>query len=121
MYKTLFKREKLSIKTGIKIATKLLKGSVIFVMKNLSKQVVILDNISSPYIHQAIIILKNYAPQHHEKIIAEAEKVVSEYFNKNSPQNSTYNIGRKSNFGLKCTVAFLSIALIISTFANFLK
>ena len=87
-------------------------------MKNLSKQVVILDNISSPYIHQAIIILKNYAPQHHEKIIAEAEKVVSEYFNKNSPQNTINNIGRKSNLGLKCAVAFLSIALVISTLAN---
>lgn len=120
MYITQWIWEKLSIKTGIKIATKLLKGSVIFVMKNLSKQVVILDNISSPYIHQAIIILKNYAPEQHQKIIAEAERIVSEYFNKNSPHNPSYNIGRKSNFGLKCAVTLLSIALVISTFANFI-
>ncbi len=112
--------EKLSIKTDIKIATKLLKGSVIFVMKNLSKQVVILDNISSPYIHQAIIILKSYAPEQHQKIIAEAERIVSEYFNKNSPHNPSNNIGRKSNFGLKCAVTLLGIALVISTFANFI-
>ncbi len=120
MYKTLLIWEKLTIKIGIKIATKLLKGSVIFVMKNLSKQVVILDNISSPYIHQAIIILKNYTPQQHEKIIAEAEKVVCEYFYKNSPQNTQYNIGRKTNIGLKCAVVLLSIALAISTFVDFL-
>lgn len=108
------------MKTSIKIATKLLKGSVIFVMKNLSKQVVILDNISSPYIHQAIIILKNYTPQHHEKIVAEAEKVVSDYFSNKSLQNASYNIGRKNNFGLKCAVVLLSVALIISTFVDFL-
>ena len=119
MYKICIKREKLSINTSNKIATKLLKGSVIFVMKNLSKQVVILDNISSPYIHQAIIILKNYVPDKHDKIISEAEKIVADYFNKGSPQNTTYNIGRKSNFGLKCTIAVLSIALVISTFVDF--
>ncbi len=89
-------------------------------MKNLSKQVVILDNISSQYIHQAIIILKDYAPENHQKIITEAERIVSEYFNKNSPNNAPYNIGRKSNFGLKCAVMLLSIALVISTFANFI-
>ncbi len=89
-------------------------------MKNLSKQVVILDNISSQYIHQAIIILKNYTPEQHQKIIAEAERIVSEYFNKNSSDKPLYNIGRKNNFGLKCTVAILSVALTISTFANFI-
>lgn len=107
------------MKASTKYATKILKGSVIFVMKNLSKQVVILDNLSSPYIQQAIIILKNYSPEHHQKIIAEAEKVVSEYFNRNSKQN-TYYIGRKSNFGLKCAVAVLSVALLIRTLVDFL-
>ena len=107
------------MKTSEKIATKLLKGSVIFVMKNLSKQVVILDNLSSPYIHQAIIILNNYSPEKHEKIIVEAEKIVSEYFNKTSPQNPTYNIGRKNNFSLKCVIVFLSLALVISSFVKF--
>lgn len=88
-------------------------------MKNLSKQVVILDKLSSPYIHQAIIILKNYTPQQHEKIIEEAERVVFEYFNKNSKQN-TYYIGRKSNLGLKFTIVILSIALFISTIIDFI-
>ncbi len=88
-------------------------------MKNLSKQVVILDELSSPYVHQAIIILKKYTPEKHEKIIEEAEKVVLEYFNRNSKQN-TYNMGRKSNLGLKCTVVILSIALFISTLIDFI-
>ncbi len=81
---------------------------------------VILDNLSSPYIHQAIIILKNYAPEQHQKIIAEAEKVVSEYFNKHSPHNPSGNMGRKSNLGLKCAVVILSIALFISAAIDFI-
>ena len=86
-------------------------------MKNLSKQVVILDNISSPYIHQAIIILKKYSPQQHEKIIEEAENVVFEYLNK-----TPGSIPKKtnSNFNLKCAVIVLSIALFISAVVNFI-
>ena len=86
-------------------------------MKNLSKQVVILDNISSPYIHQAIIILKKYSPQQHEKIIEEAENVVFEYFNKNPTQNPKKT---NSNFNLKCAIVILSIALFISTVVDFI-
>lgn len=48
-------------------------------MKNNTKQVVILDNFSSPYIHQAILILKDYNPALEDKVIAEAEKIVSDY------------------------------------------
>ncbi len=88
-------------------------------MKNLSKQVVILDNLSSPYIHQAIIILKKYTPQQHEKIIEEAENVVFEYFNKNSHQNP-HQTTKKSDFGLKCALVLLSIALSISLIVDFI-
>ncbi len=103
---------KLSLRTQSEFATKLLKGSVIFVMKNLSKQVVILDKISSPYIHQAIIILKDYSPEHHDKIMAEAEQIVSSYFDR-KPDN--IYIGRKSkNYGLKCAVIGFCICLIFS-------
>ena len=50
-------------------------------MKNTTKQVVILDNFASPYIHQAILILKNYNPEIEDKIVEEAERIVSEYLN----------------------------------------
>lgn len=112
------KRGKLSIKTGAKNTTNLLKGSVIFVMKNMSKQVIILDNISSPYIYQAIIILKNHPPHCNEKIIAEAEKIVANYFNSDMPEAQQHNIGRKSSIKLKISVIFLSIALAASTLIN---
>lgn len=51
-------------------------------MKNNTKQAVILENLSSPYIHQAIIILKEYNPALEDKIIEDAEKIVSAYLNK---------------------------------------
>ena len=89
-------------------------------MKDLSKQVVILDNLPSQYIHQAIIILKNYTPENQQKIITEAEQIVSEYFHKNPPNNVPHNIERKDNFRLKCAVTILSIALTISTLVNFI-
>ena len=48
-------------------------------MKNLTKQAIILENFSSPYIHQAILILKDYNPALENKVIEDAERVVSEY------------------------------------------
>lgn len=48
-------------------------------MKNITKQVVILDNFSSPYIYQAILILKDYNPALEDKVIEDAEKIVSAY------------------------------------------
>lgn len=56
-------------------------------MKNTTKQVVILDNFASPYIHQAILILKNYSPDVEDKIIEDAERIVSEYLNKETKTN----------------------------------
>lgn len=50
-------------------------------MKNITKQVVILDNFTSPYIHQAILILKDYNPSLEGKIIEEAENIVGQYLN----------------------------------------
>lgn len=96
----------------IKFATKLLKGSVIFVMKNLSKQAVIIDNFSSPYIHQAIIILKSYPPDQHDRIIMEAEAAVSKYFKDNAlPSFEGYDPKKKIS-RLKTAVLLLSFALI---------
>lgn len=82
-------------------------------MKNLSKQVVILDNLSSPYIHQAIIILKDHAKGYNEKIITEAEKIVSSYFNREPILYKNSDLSKKI-FLLKCTVIILSISLIAS-------
>ena len=53
-------------------------------MKNTTHKVVILENFSSPYIHQAIIILKNHTNGSEEKILFEAEKIVSNYIDRNA-------------------------------------
>ena len=48
-------------------------------MKELTKKVVILNNFSSPYVSQAIIILKDYNPKLESRAIADAETIVSRY------------------------------------------
>ena len=45
-------------------------------MKELTKKVVILNNFSSPYVSQAIIILKDYNPKLESRAIADAETIV---------------------------------------------
>ena len=90
-------------------------------MRNLSKQVVILDNISSPYIHQAIIILNSCPPGQYDRIIAEAEKVVAGYFNRKPPlEERKISVEKKCN-ALKGVVAALSVALAICSYLAFFK
>lgn len=88
-------------------------------MKNLSKHAVILDNLSSPYIHQAIIILKSDPPEKHEKIIEEAEQIVASYFNSELPPAN--HTEKQKNSGLKAAVAILSTALILTLFLPFFR
>lgn len=61
-------------------------------MRNKEKKVIILDKLSSPFIAQAIIILKEDAVyKNHNNIIDEAEKIVSGYFpaqQKKTPKKS---------------------------------
>ncbi len=52
-------------------------------MKNSTRKVVILENLTSPYVHQAIIVLNDYKPENENKVINDAEKVVNEYLKKN--------------------------------------
>lgn len=54
-------------------------------MKNNAKRVVILDKFVSPYISQVIVVLNNYNPTLETKVIQEAERVVTNYFNSNYP------------------------------------
>ena len=53
-------------------------------MKDITKKVVILNNFSSPYISEAIIVLREYNPKLEGKIIADAEKIVSDYIEQNT-------------------------------------
>lgn len=48
-------------------------------MKKIPRKVLILENLTSPYIHQAIIVLNDYKPNQETKVIMDAERVVNEY------------------------------------------
>ena len=79
-------------------------------MKNKEKKVIILKNLSSPFISQAIIILKDNTPAG-SNIIEEAEKLVSGYFPENQQKNPPKS-NRKLIFG--------GISATIATFLMFL-
>ena len=91
-------------------------------MKNSTRQVVILDNFSSPYIHQAILILKDYNPSLEDKVIEEAERVVSRYLSHpqtNSKIKHITNINQeldKEKFLLFSEKKHSKISLIIWAF-----
>lgn len=48
-------------------------------MKDVMKKVVILENLSSPYVHQAIIVMRDYDPKLESLAVIEAERIVSAY------------------------------------------
>lgn len=58
-------------------------------MKDITKKVVILNNFSSPYISEAIIVLREYDRKLEGKIIDDAEKIVADYISKNTPVRGT--------------------------------
>ena len=51
-------------------------------MSDTTKKAVILNNFTSPYISEAIIILKDYDARMESHIVREAEKIVSDYINR---------------------------------------
>ena len=81
-------------------------------MKNNTKQVVILDNFTSPYIHQAIFILKDYNPALEGKIIVEAERIVYDYLN---PKSDNSKPKRKKFLPILLS-SFLAMLIAIFTF-----
>ena len=51
-------------------------------MKNTTRRVLILKNVNSEIIEQAILILKDSAPDGDSRLIREAEKIVEKYMDK---------------------------------------
>lgn len=56
-------------------------------MKELTKKVVILNNFSSPYVSQAIIVLRDYNPGLDSKAVADAEIIVGKYIERLNRKN----------------------------------
>lgn len=85
-------------------------------MKELTKKVVILNNFSSPYVSQAIIILKDYNPKLESRAISDAENVVSRYIEKIQKNGQPPKVVRSKSKILKvliCSVLIVSICFAI--------
>lgn len=88
-------------------------------MKDTTKKVVILNNFVSPYVSEAIIILRDYDPRLEDKAIADAEKIVSNYIEKINRQTFKTSARKKSK--LAKTFIFLSIAAMIAAAYFFIR
>lgn len=86
-----------------------------FRMKNSTRRVLILKNVNSELIEQAILILKESAPDGDSMVIREAEKIVEKYMDKKS-QILHEEKKPKRLFLLSLGVAFVSISALIFVF-----
>jgi hypothetical protein len=81
-------------------------------MKDSTKKVVILNNFVSPYVCEAIIILKDYDPRLESRAIMDAEKIVSDYIKKlNKNEQSVKPITRKKSKLIKYFIAAAIIGI----------
>lgn len=77
-------------------------------MKDTTKKVVILNNFTSPYVSEAIIILRDYDPRLEGKAIADAEKIVSNYIekiNRQTPKTPARKKSKAAKIALIITIA----------------
>ena len=75
-------------------------------MKELTKKVVILNNFSSPYVSQAIIILKDYNPK------LESRTIVSRYIERIQKNGQPTKAVRSKSKILKILICLILIASI---------
>lgn len=82
-------------------------------MKDVTKKVVILENLASPYVYQAIIVMRDYNPHLESRAVIEAERIVNAYLDNMKINNgrSAKRTARKSKQNNHIFVA-LSIAVI---------
>lgn len=83
-------------------------------MKDVTKKVVILNNFSSPYISEAIIVLRDYNPKLEGRIIDEAERVVADFLEKNGMKKERYssNTARRLNKKNKPRLTFAVVVTL---------
>ena len=79
-------------------------------MKDLTIKVVILEILASPYVHQAIIVMRDYNPKLEAKAVIEAERIVDAYLSDmklKSGENRKRPIRRKRSY-----LAYLAVSAI---------
>ena len=79
-------------------------------MKELTKKVIILNNFSSPYVSQAIIVLKDYNPKLEGKAIEDAELIVSRYIERVLKNGQPVRTARKRRRYLTAVICILAAA-----------
>lgn len=81
-------------------------------MKELTKKVIILNNFSSPYVSQAIVVLKDYNPKLENKAIADAEAIVGRYIERIQKSGQPVRAIRKKGRFIKI-IAGLALSIIL--------
>lgn len=81
-------------------------------MKELPQRVVILNNFSSPYIKEAIIVLKEYNPSLDSKAVADAEMIVGRYIERMQKNGQPQTAVRKNTKFIKLLAGLALTALI---------
>ena len=84
-------------------------------MKNTTRRVLILKNVNSELIEQAILILKDSAPCGDSRLIREAEKIVEKYMDKNLEKSGRKN-RQKTALILSLGMAFIGISIALISF-----
>lgn len=85
-------------------------------MKDLTKKVVILENLASPYVHQAIIVMRDYNPRLESKAVLEAERIVSAYLDNMKLKNGRVKkrpVRKKYSFLMYLLVSAVSVLLTL--------
>lgn len=85
-------------------------------MKDLTKKVVILENLASPYVHQAIIVMRDYNPKLETKAVLEAERIVTAYLDNMKLKNGQgvkRSVRRKGSFLLYLAVSAISVLVSV--------
>ncbi len=86
-------------------------------MKDITKKVVILENLASPYVHQAIIVMRDYNPKLETKAVIEAERIVNAYLDNmklKSGQVFKKPVRKKHSFLLYLAVSAISVLISIA-------
>ena len=100
---------------GMLHLTKLNNERICSNMRRSSRKALILNNFSSPYIYQAIVILSEDGAKNETKALKEAERIVSEYFaNTKEDENEDiilYSRPKRSN--LRKSLLLVKISFII--------
>ena len=86
-------------------------------MKDLTKKVVILENLASPYVHQAIIVMRDFNPKLETKAVVEAERIVNAYLDNmklKNGQGAGRPVRKRHPFLLCLAVSVVSVLVTIA-------